>query len=197
MLIVFIFLITLVFLYKVINLQFVKYNEPSFLKDKKILTVYYSHGNNTEHIAKVLHSIVGGDIQKINVVAKYPKNIFKFNSLVRKQIEENYIPEIDKIDFTNYDIIFVGSPIWLGDVSLPVRSFFKNNNFDNKTVISFLSYSGGAKREDVKQSIEKLIKENSKNVKVLTPMLTFKGGIILVNKQIENWLNSLGDKEEK
>ena len=44
----FLFLIivfVLIFLVKVINLQFVKYNEPSFLKDKKILTVYYSHGN--------------------------------------------------------------------------------------------------------------------------------------------------------
>ena len=117
-LIVFILLITLVFLYKVINLQFVKYNEPSFLKDKKILTVYYSHGTNTEHIAKTLHGIVGGDIQKINVVDNYPKNIFKLNSLIRKQIDENYIPKIDKIDFTNYDIIFVGSPIWAGNISL-------------------------------------------------------------------------------
>ena len=78
-----------------------------------------------------------------------------------------------------------------------MKSFLKNNNFDNKTVIPFISYSGGASRENIKLNIEELVKENSENVNVLAPMLTFKGGIVLVNKQIENWLNSLGEKERK
>ena len=193
----FLFLIiifVLIFLFKVIKLNFVKYDESNFLTDKKILTVYYSHGTNTEHIAKTLHNIVGGDIQKINVIDKYPDSFIKTFSLVQKQLKENYIPKIEDIDVSNYDIIFIGSPIWAGKVSLPMKSFLKNNDFNNKLIVPFVSYLGDAKREKVKSDIDEIIEESSENTKVLKPMLTFRGGIVLLNKQIENWLNSLSNE---
>ena len=81
--IVFLFLITSLYLVKKI-----KYNESRFLSGKKILTVYYSNGGNTEDAAKNIQFVVGGDIKEIKLNEEYPKNIFKLSKFVRDEMEK-------------------------------------------------------------------------------------------------------------
>ncbi len=65
---------------------------------------------------------------------------------IRKQMKEGFLPQIKDIDISDYDIIFVGSPIWNFSMSLPIQAFLKNNNFENKTIFPFFTYSGVAKK---------------------------------------------------
>ena len=127
---------------------------------------------------------------------KYPDSFIDTFKTVQKQIKDNYLPKVETIDLTEYDVIFVGSPVWATSVSLPVKSFLINNNFDNKLVLPFFSYLGDANKDSLKSQVEKSLKEKSSNAKVLTPMLTIKKGIILIDKQIEGWLNSLSESEQ-
>ena len=180
-----ILVITVVF--KIINLKNVKYKEPEFLTNKKVLTVYYSNGGNTENVAENLHSVVGGDIKEIKLNEKYPENVFKMSDLVRKQAKEGILPEIEKIDFSDYDVIFAGSPIWGFSASLPIKSFLKNNSFENKILIPFFTYSGGANRNKVLNEIKNIT--NAKEIK--KPLFMFENGIFLTKEQIINWLNKI------
>lgn len=59
------------------------------------------------------------------------------SKLVRNQIKEGYLPKIKNIYISSYDIVFVGSQIWNFSILLPAKSFLKNNNFENKTLIRF------------------------------------------------------------
>lgn len=182
--------------WKAIQLSRIEYKEPSFLANKKILTIYYSHGKNIESVAENIHKIVGGDIKTIEPLEKYPDSFIDTFKTVQKQIKDNYLPKVETIDLTEYDVIFVGSPVWATSVSLPVKSFLINNNFDNKLVLPFFSYLGDANKDSLKSQVEKSLKEKSSSAKVLTPMLTIKKGIILIDKQIEGWLNSLSESEQ-
>ena len=105
---------------------------------------------------------------------------------IRKQIKEGFIPKIKDIDISNYDIIFVGSPIWNFSISLPVKAFLQNNNFENKTLIPFFTYSGGAKKSRIIKEIEGLT--NAKDIK--KPLFMFENGICLVKQQIIKWMNN-------
>ena len=169
------------------ELKNIKYNQPQLFSDKKILTVYYSNGGNTKNVAQNLHSIVGGDIMEIELTEKYPNNIFKMSKLVRNQIKEGYLPKIEDIDISNYDIIFVGSPIWGFSVSLPVKSFLKNNNFENKTLIPFFTYSGGANKKNVIKEVKDTV--SAKDFR--KPLFMFENGIFLTKEQLIKWLNNI------
>lgn len=169
------------------ELKNIKYKQPQLLTDKKILTVYYSNGGHTKEVAQNLRSIVGGDIKEIKLIEKYPNNIFKMSKLVRKQIKEDYLPKIENIDISNYDIVFVGSPIWNFSMSLPTKVFLKNNNFENKTLIPFFTYSGGTNKNNV---INK-IKETTNAKDLRKPLFMFENGIFLTKEQLIKWLNNI------
>lgn len=169
------------------KLKNIKYAKPEILSDKKILTVYYSSCGNTESVAQNIRSVAGGDIKEIILSENYPKNIFTMSKLVRKQMKENYLPKTETIDISNYDVIFVGSPIWNFSASLPLKSFLKNNNFENKTIIPFFTYSGGAAKNRVFKEIKDLT--NAKAVK--NPLFMFENGIFMQKEQIIKWLNNI------
>lgn len=172
---------------KIITLKNIIYKEPKFLSDKKILIVYYSNGGNTKSVGEKLCSIVGGDLKEIELIEKYPKNIFKMSKLVRKQITKTHLPKIASIDISLYDVIFVGFPIWAFSISLPVKSFLKDNNFENKIIIPFVTFSGGGDRNKVINEINYYT--NAK--KVVKPLFLFENGFFLVREQIIKWLNRM------
>ncbi len=177
----------IVTIYKINELKNIKYIQPELLSDKKILIIYYSNNGNTKYVAQNIHSVVSEDIKEIELIEKYPNNIFTMSKLVRKQMNEGYLPQINDIDISNYDIIFVGSPIWNFSVSLPVKAFLKNYNFENKTIIPFFTYSGGASKKKIINDIKDFM--TVKNVK--QPLFMFENGIIFTKEQIIEWLNNI------
>ena len=181
------FMLLITAIFKINELKNIKYNQPDFLTDKKILTIYYSNIGNTKSVAQNINSIVGGDIKEIKLVENYPNNIFKMSKIVRKQIKDGFLPEIENIDISNYDVIFIGSPIWNLSFSLPLKAFLKNNNFENKTLIPFFTYSGGADKKGIIDEINSLT--NIKYIK--KPLFMFENGIILTKQQVIKWLNNI------
>lgn len=172
---------------KFTELKNINYNQPEILTDKKILTVYYSNNGNTKSVAENIHSVVGGDIKEIELIEKYPNNIFTMSKLVRKQIKDDYLPKTEEPDISEYDLIFVGSPVWNFSISLPVKAFLKNNNFENKIAIPFFTCSGGVNRSKITK--EFMDYTDAKEVK--KPLFMFENGIFLKKEQIIKWLNKI------
>ncbi|MCR5833973.1 MAG: flavodoxin [Selenomonadaceae bacterium] len=126
-------------------------------KDKpigKILVVYFSrtgetHGNNitkgnTAIVADIIAQKTGGDIFEIKPVNPYPNEYEACVEVAKRELEVNARPEFvgNVENFAQYDMIFVGYPIWLSSVPRVVLTFLENNDFNGKKVVPFCTHGG-------------------------------------------------------
>lgn len=120
-----------------------------------VLVVYFSRtgenynvGNvevgNTAMVASYIKEYLKCDSFEIVPVDKYPDNYDECTNLASKEKEDNARPKIaDKIDnFDSYKTVFVGYPIWWGDLPMIMYTFLEEYDFDGKTVIPFNTHEG-------------------------------------------------------
>ena len=183
---VIILILTIAIIFNINGLKNIEYQHPEFLSGKRILTVYFSNSGNTEKIAENIRSIVGGDIAQIKLQQEYPNNIFKMSKTVRLQINQGVLPEIADVDISNYDIVFVGSPVWAFSVSLPVKSFLKNSNFENKTIVPFFTCGAYASKSRLIREIRALASANDVKNPFVINAFSF-----LAKERVVKWLNEV------
>ena len=117
------------------------------ITNPNILVAYYSLTGKTEKTATAIADATGGTLYKIQVAKDYPTDTKERRKILEKEIEENYLPPLAPTDINpeNYDIIFLGSPVWANHISLPVKSFLAKYNLSGKKVIPFVTHSGGGR----------------------------------------------------
>ena len=114
----------------------------------RVLVAYFSmQDGNTGDVARAIHDASGGDIYRIMVTEAYPADDKVRKELLTEQIEQNILPALREPapNFAEYDIIFLGSPVWANHLSQPVKSFLHKYDLSGKTVIPFVSHSGGGR----------------------------------------------------
>ena len=65
----------------------------------------------------------------------------------------------------------------------PVKTFLKENNFENKTIIPFVTHGGGGG-----YTIEKDMAEIATGSKVLNPIVIYENGNASTINEIKTWL---------
>ena len=123
--------------------------------DSKILVVYFSRtgenynvGNvevgNTAMVASYIKEYLKADSFEIIPTNKYSDKYQECLDQANKEKDENARPEIqNKIsNFDQYDTIFVGYPIWWGDMPMIMHTFFESYDFNGKKVIPFNTHEG-------------------------------------------------------
>lgn len=114
------------------------------MKDKKILTAYYSHSGNTKAAAKKIQAAAGGDLFEIKPLKQYPADYDTIVNLAAKEKKQNIKPELqDNGNIKDYDIIFVGTPVWWYTMAPPVKTFLSANDFTGKIIVPFCTHGGG------------------------------------------------------
>lgn len=162
--------------------------QNSSLEGKKILIAYFSWSGNTEHLAKIIQSQIGGDIFKIETAEPYPDD---YNEVAygigKKQSENNIMPELkNNGDVSGYDIIFVGTPAWWYRMAPAVKTFLSAHQFEGKSIVPFISHGGGG-RYEIPSDMGKL----AKGATVLEAFDTLSDGSANVENEIIAWLNNL------
>ena len=106
------------------------------------LIVYYSRTGLTEQVANVMSEKINCDLVEIE------DNVDRsgFTGFVKSgwQAFAEKKPEIEDIDYKieDYDIVIIGTPIWTGNVSSPVRSFLVENREKFNKVAFFCTFGG-------------------------------------------------------
>ena len=114
----------------------------------RILVAYFSmQDGNTGDVARAIVDVTGGDLYRIMVAEPYPTDDKVRKELLTRQIEENILPPLAGPDpnIAEYDIVFLGSPVWANHISQPVKSFLNKYDLSGKTFIPFVSHSGGGR----------------------------------------------------
>lgn len=118
-------------------------------KAKKVLVVYFSGTGTTKSVAKKIKKATGGKLYKIKAADPYTKADLDYsNDNCRANVEqqdESVRPEIKgKVKkIRQYDIIFIGYPIWWGKEPMIIRTFLESYNLKGKKIVTFCT-SGGS-----------------------------------------------------
>ena len=171
--------------------------------DSKVLVVYFSRtgenynvGNvevgNTAMVASYIKEYLKADSFEIVHVDKYPEKYDECTDIAQKEKNDNARPKIqDKINnFDSYDTVFLGYPIWWGDLPMIMYTFMEEYDFNGKNVIPFNTHEGSG-NAGTYQSIQTKLP----NAKVNTKGLALDGKTARSDdgkQQTIDWLKGLG-----
>lgn len=107
-------------------------------KPGKVLVVYYSLSGHTKDIAEKIKAFTGADLYEIKT-AENLKTTPWFYLTLRSQMKKKNYPQLagEMPDFSQYDLIFVGAPVWWYTAATPMMSFLKQADFGGKKVVPF------------------------------------------------------------
>ena len=164
--------------------------ETTTSNEKSILIAYFSQTGNTEMMAEEIQSQIGGDLFKIETAEDYPSSYTELTQVAQAEIENGERPELKQTveNIENYDVIFIGYPIWWHTTPAAVNSFLESYDLSGKTVVPFCT-SGGS---DIEETME-AVRNSCPNSNILEGM-TISGSSSSTDsgkEQIRNWLESL------
>ena len=156
----------------------------------KKLVAYFSASGVTANLAKSLAEAAGADLYEIRPEAPYTKADLDWtDKKSRSTIEMNdhaFRPAIADKDanIADYDIIFVGFPIWWYIAPTIINTFLESYDFSGKTIVPFAT-SGGS---GMGKTVEKLRPS-------VSPAAVWKEGKVLGGRQSKDalaaWVESL------
>lgn len=157
--------------------------------NQKVAIIYFSATGTTKEVATTLKEVTNGDLIEIVPEEKYTSNDLNYNSdcrANREQQDSTARPKIaNKIAVDEYDVIYLGYPIWWGTVPKIILTLLDTYDFSGKMVIPFCT-SGST---GIEQSIQDLQNYNSN--------IDWKEGKRLsstTKDEIRKWVNSLDIK---
>lgn len=115
----------------------------------KVLVAYFSATNTTEGVAEHIVDGLNADIYEIVPEEPYTDADLNYNdNNSRTTIEMNDSDARPAIigsveDMEQYDIVFIGYPIWWGEAPRIVSTFVESYDFSGKTIVPFCT-SGGS-----------------------------------------------------
>ena len=116
-------------------------------KTTKPLVVYWSWSetHNTKVVAEMLQQKTGADIKVIEMVTPYPNDFGGAAQAGQRDLQQPKAPAIKDpgIDFSQYDPIYVGTPIWFSTFAPPVRTFLQSDGLKGRKVALFCTHGQG------------------------------------------------------
>lgn len=142
-------------------------------KDMKVLVAYFSASGVTKGVAQQLAEVAGANLHEIKPEQPYTDADLDWRDKEsRSSVEmkdKNSRPAItDKLEnMADYDVVFVGFPIWWYTCPTIINTFMEAYDFKGKTVVPFAT-SGGS-----------TIEKSCEDLKATYPDLTWKDGKLL------------------
>lgn len=154
-----------------------------------ILIAYFSHSGNTRAVAREIARQTGGDLFEIETDRFYPQDHDPCSRQAHQEVNDDIRPPLKThiAAMDDYDVVFIGHPIWWYREPMVVRSFYEAYDFSGKTVIPFAT-SGGSDLHDTIADMKRYLPKS-----ILGRGLCI--GSYEVNhcqKKIRSWIEKLG-----
>ena len=149
---------------------------------------------NLQLMAQVIQEKTNADMFHIVVQEPYDPSYEVMHDRAVDEIAQESLPAlIEKVtDIDQYDVIYLGTPVWSGTLPRPVATFLTENNISQKTIIPFgINMGSGFGR--IPNEIEKLCPDAT-----LTDGFTIQAGTANgeVRSELEQWLSTTAAQEE-
>ena len=128
---------------------------------KKILVAYFSCTGTTRRVAQGLAAAVGADVYEITPAVPYTRADLDWTDKRSRSTAEMSDaacrPQIAGAlpDLSDYDVVFIGFPVWWYVEPRIVDTFLESCDFSGKTIIPFAT-SGGSGISGAEKSMKSL-----------------------------------------
>ena len=169
-----------------------KKEEQSMKTTTKTLVVYFSATGTTAQAAKTIAEAAGGELREIAPQEAYTSADLDWHDKQSRSSVEMKDPKArpamkkSETDTTNYDIIFIGYPIWWNEAPRIINTFIESLDLKGKIIVPFAT-SGGS---GITNSVNVL--------KKTYPDLKWEEGRLLnraSRETIQEWVDSLINKK--
>ena len=169
--------------------EYGKINMNSMQSNHKILVAYFSATGVTARAAQKVAEATGGEVYAITPAKPYTDADLDWNDKQSRSSVEMNDPKArpalggERLDVSEYDIVFIGYPIWWNQAPRLINTFIESHNLKGKTVIPFAT-SGGS-----------TIAGSAATLRRTYPALEWKEGRLLNRadeKTLRTWIERLG-----
>lgn len=139
-------------------------------------------------MANTIAQATGGDLFQIDTVQSYPTIHEPLVDQAEGEQSRNARPELSTHiqNLDDYDVIFVGYPIWWSEMPMAMYSFFDEYDFQGKTIIPFSSH-GGSGFSGTPAEIRRL----EPGAHVMDGYTVSRGSVAGDSNNLRNWVNGL------
>lgn len=169
--------------------------------EERIVIVYLTRTRNTEAVAQLIQSRVGGELVSLELETPYPED---YEEIVRQVEEENdtgFLPPLEtEVEMEAFDVVFLGFPTWGMQLPPPMKSFLHAHDLSGKTVVPFNTNAGYGVGSGFRT-----VRELAPDSRVLDGLSITGGierdGVLFVmegerrreaDEQVQRWLRDLG-----
>ena len=111
----------------------------------KVLVLYYSQTSHTATVAQEIQKALGADMEEIIPVVPYDGTYEETIARAGMEREKGILPAIQPIqaDLSQYDLIFLGYPVWYGTYAVPMSTVLNEVDFSGKKIVPFCTFGSG------------------------------------------------------
>ena len=179
---------------------------PAFAEEAPahILVVYFSRAGenydvgvieegNTAKLGRIIAEQTGADVFELVPVVPYPEDYDSCLEVATEEQQTDARPEYEGTieNWDQYDTVFIGFPIWWGEIPNIVYTFMEGYDFTGKTVIPFNTHEGSGQSHS-QRDIEGLLSSAT-----VLKGLAVRGGKAQNDAEgtgadVANWLKQIG-----
>lgn len=164
----------------------------------KVLVAYFSRAGenwnvgvvekgNTAIVAELVAEQTNADLFEISPVEPYPSDYNEMLEVARKEAQDNARPGIANTvkNWDSYNVVFLGYPIWNGNMPNIVYNFLESYDFTGKTIIPFCTHAGSGLSSTVS------------SIRTTCPNATVVDGLAITGTTAQNDTAATGSAVEK
>ena len=155
----------------------------------KVLVLYYSQTSNTKTVATEIATHLNADIEEITLVEPYDTAFQATIDRCKADREKGILPEIKplKSNVADYDVVFIGYPVWFGTYAPPMASLLDKVDLSGKKVVPFCTFGSGGLESSMKDLAAK-----QPNAEILPGYGVRAARMDAVPKEVEQFLTVSG-----
>lgn len=120
----------------------------------KVLVVFYSRSGTTRRAAEAIARLLGGDLEEIYDTRNRQGLLGYLRCGFEAMLGRTPRLEGPRREPSAYDLVVIGTPVWVSSVSSPVRTYLAQEKGRFKQVAFFVTQGGGYNRQVFRQMAE-------------------------------------------
>ena len=145
----------------------------------------YIEKGNTEIVAEFIRDLTGADLFKVERKVPYAKDYMTCIEEAKVEQRRNELPELKAYldDISDYDVVFIGGPVYWGTLPQPMFTELNRLDFSGKIIMPFTTHEGSGLASVVS------------DIKRIAKGATVKSGLAIVGSnvngskgKVEKWI---------